>query len=234
MAFCTTCGTDNTDTSTFCGNCGAKMEAQSSKAMDTQPSKAMDTQPSKAMDTQPYQEEPPHHQEQPQYQQGQPQYQQGQPQYQQGQPQYQQGQPQYQPPQYGYQPGGMDIKPPRTGWLTYVLVVNWIGVGAAILFGILFLGLASEFESTFGAGGGILSAIAIIIILSGLLLASLTVHLNRYSNTARIISLILQVLAVLGALNGPNIFTLVISGLQIYALGFHKETVNLFKGVPQY
>ena len=130
---------------------------------------------------------------------------------------------------YGYQPGQPGFVYPRTGWLTFVLVINWITVGITILGGILFLGIAAEFEQELGLGGGILTSIALIVIIFGVLWAWLTVQLNRYNNTARIINLVLLVLGFIGALAGFDLFTMLIGGAQIYALGFHKETIALFK-----
>jgi hypothetical protein len=60
----------------------------------------------------------------------------------------------------------------------------------------------------------------------------MNIELNKYNNTARIINIILLVLGLLNALGDINPLTIVISGAGIYALGFHKETVALFKPYP--
>ncbi len=68
----------------------------------------------------------------------------------------------------------------------------------------------------------------LIIILFGVLCAWLTVNLNRYNNTTRIINLVLLVLGFIGNLANLDLFSIVISGAQIYALGFITETIALF------
>lgn len=184
MRFCTTCGTKNDDTATFCGGCGASLE-----------------QPAKQQPSQDYQPASSGYQPAPQ-------------EYQQGPPAYQQGPPAY---QQGYMP---DELPPRTGWLTFVIVMGWIGVILLGLGGLIFL--------------VIFPPIGLVILVIAGLFYWLVRELSKYNNTARIVNLVLSVLGVLGALAPFNLVSLIISGLTIYALGFHQETIALFKPENQF
>ncbi|OLS25226.1 MAG: hypothetical protein HeimC2_19020 [Candidatus Heimdallarchaeota archaeon LC_2] len=118
------------------------------------------------------------------------------------------------PPSYpqGYMENQL---PPRTGWLTFVLVIDWIGIILVGVIGLFFL--------IFIPPAGI-----IILIFVGLFYW-LVKELTRYNNTARIISLVLTGLGVLGDLLGGDFIGLIVGGLIIYALAFDKETVALFQ-----
>ncbi len=188
MAFCTTCGSENKGTPSFCGNCGASMEMKESQSDHMA-------------------QTPPPYQEQPQYQQTQ----------------------QYAPQTYGYDPNAMVGRPPRTGWLTFVIVVNWIGVGFILLVAILLRVLAEDFASELEVERSALSTISIIFFILGGLLAWLTLELNKYNNNARIFTIVLLGLGLLSALGTANPISIILNALQIYALGFNKETIDLFK-----
>jgi hypothetical protein len=95
MAYCTTCGTENSDTSSFCANCGSKIENTGGQPTN------------KAQDI-PVYPEPSQYEQSPPYQQS---------------PQYPPTQ-QYPPQGYGYQATAFGVRPPRTGWLTFVIVIN--------------------------------------------------------------------------------------------------------------
>jgi hypothetical protein len=149
------------------------------------------------------------------------------------QPTTQQGghyaQPQPQAPMYS---GGQVFKK-RTGWLTFVIVVNWISVGFIGLGIILFLFLYSEFEEEFAAEGMDISGalgitVFILLIVIGLIIW-LTIQLGKFSNTARIISIIFSVIGLISGLATFNLFSIALQGLRLYALAFDKKTVALFQ-----
>jgi len=183
---------------TFCNNCGTKNEAEASFCGKCGTKLEVET-PAK---------------EQPQYQSPEQPVQQNQA------PQgYQQPAQGYQQAPQGYQQGFLPGElPPRTSWLTYVIVMNWIViillglVGLFVVFifpplGLFFLGLAA-------------------------LVYWLVRELSLYNNTARMISIVLTGLGILGDLSSGNFVGLILGGLIIYALTIHKETVALF--APKY
>ncbi len=128
------------------------------------------------------------------------------------------------PPTTPYRAPGLPYKR-RTGWLTFVLAINWIVIVLMGLGGYLFYLIVDAFSPENGDVG--LSFLLIISVIVGLLIW-VTMSLSKYSNTARIVMLILAGIGFVGGLALLDPFTLVIAGLIIYALGFHKETVALF------
>ncbi|MHA2403003.1 MAG: zinc ribbon domain-containing protein, partial [Candidatus Kariarchaeaceae archaeon] len=164
---CTECGTKNEMNASFCGTCGSKF----SRTPQSQ-----------------HQESPPGYQQTPlSYQQAHPGYVQAPPAYQQPQRGYQQTPQGYQQVPLGYQHGYLPgQRPPRTGWLTYVIVLSWIGIGLGLLGGIFFL--------------FIWPPIGLVILAFAGLGIWLVRELAKYNNTARIIQLVLSGLSFLGSI----------------------------------
>jgi len=104
------------------------------------------------------------------------------------------------------------------------LVVNWITVGLIGLMTLYIMFFASVLEEIAGAGS-ILAPFIIGLLVVGGLYILMTVKLANFSNTARIINIILAVLGLLSM----EPFTIIINVLVIYALGFDKRTVELFQ-----
>ncbi|MFV2014487.1 MAG: zinc-ribbon domain-containing protein [Candidatus Heimdallarchaeota archaeon] len=202
MAFCTACGTQNQDNSSFCGNCGSNMKGpdQQSAEMASPTESYQNTHVDKSqiIQNQGYQDQ--HFPKQQAYN------------------------------QHGYQPGHPGILPPRTGWLTFVIVMYWISV-VLIIIGALFL---FAFSSEFGYEGFILQFFGIMLLGVAGLIVWLIKELNKYNNTARIIGIVLAVLGILGEINSLinqtfNPVNIVVSGLIFYTLAFEQETIALFK-----
>ncbi|MHA2090041.1 MAG: zinc ribbon domain-containing protein [Candidatus Kariarchaeaceae archaeon] len=227
MLHCVNCGTPNDDASKFCGSCGNDLKP----AKDQKPASQPEQQPPPGYQQQPppgYQQPPPGHQQPPPgYQQAPPGYQQQAP------PGFQQPPPGYQQPPPGFYPAG--YKPPRTGWLTYVIVMNWIGIGIGVLGALMIFAFAAAWEDEFDIGGSFFAAFGFIVLVFVGLFAWMTVSLNNYSNTARIINIVLIVLGLLSSLGdlANGFLGLILGGLALYALAFDKPTIALFKPYQQ-
>jgi hypothetical protein len=171
MTFCTTCGTKNKESDSFCGSCGASLGSDPPQQTSQE---IYQSQPTYQQPAQPYTESP-----------------------------------SYQP---SYLPGQL---PPRTGWLTFVIVLSWLGIIAGGIFGLLLLGAFPAFGF-------------VILLFVGLGIW-LVRELSNYNNTARIIQLVLTSLGLLSSLSTLDIIGLILGGMIVYALAFHKETVALFQ-----
>lgn len=203
MAFCNNCGSKNDDYADFCGSCGSKiqpiLQEKPAKGYD-QPTKGYD-QPAKSFD-----------QPAKGFQEAAQEYRPISPDYSQPSRGHKQVPQRYQQAPPGYHPG---LLTPRTGWLTFVIVLYWIGI---VLIGI---------------GGLVLLTIipplgVILFALAGLMIW-LVRELNKYNNTARIISLVLTILGALTDVSNGDVIGLIFAGLIIYALAFDKATVALFQ-----
>jgi len=136
----------------------------------------------------------------------------------------------YQQP-HGYQ-GEHGFKR-KTGWLTFVIVINWITVGFLGLGVLGLLAFSGEFSNEEGVGEIIGIVVVILLIIMGLY-AWMTAKLGKFSNGARIACIILSCLGLLSSLASLNIIGLAVQGLTIYALAFDKETVALFTNQVPY
>ena len=102
----------------------------------------------------------------------------------------------------------------RTGWLSFVIVMHYIGLILLIL-----LGVFTIFLSFF---------LGVLILLGAWFNYWLLQGLKNYDNTRRGIIVVLQVIGFIIILFSFDIFSLALGGLEIYALAFHAPTVRLF------
>lgn len=203
MAFCTTCGAQNEESSLFCANCGSKMKGSGQQSADKSPPPQSNensyVDKSQIVQSQGYFDQ-------------------------------QQG---YN--QHGYQPDQMGIRQPKTGWLTFVIAINWIIVVLFVLGGLLLFVIwvneptSTSFEEDQLIDRSVYLIFAIIFFTLAALILWLIKGLNKYNNTARIISIVFSAFGMLSGFTPFNPFSLAINGLILYALAFEQETIALFK-----
>jgi hypothetical protein len=199
--YCENCGTKMGDDVSFCPNCGANVDTGQGKEVANVPANIPAT--------------------------GTPA----------GQGYRQPTAPPGQPGGYYDQPGaqapsgGGYYKKPKTGWLIFVLIINWITVGFIGIIVLYLMFAASIIEELIGAGDVMAPFIIGFLVVGGLYIW-MTVKLANYSNGARIANIILAVLGLLNSLSPLSIFMIIIQGLVIYALAFDKRTVELFSNKP--
>ncbi len=137
--------------------------------------------------------------------------------------------PPYSPPAPAHQKGPEFPYKRKTGWLTFVIVVNCFLIGILSMGAFLYFFFMSDLEAEAGSEIENYVFLFFIIYLAIIgLLIWLTVALNNYNNVARVIMIILSGIVIIGSLFTVNVITLAVNGLIIYGLGFHKETVALF------
>ncbi|MHA1911306.1 MAG: zinc-ribbon domain-containing protein [Candidatus Kariarchaeaceae archaeon] len=131
--------------------------------------------------------------------------------------------------------GGSQFKI-KTGWLKYVLVMNWITVGIVGIAILLVMSTSSANLEELGGEGAseMRSGILIFLFIIIALIIWLNIKLANFSNGARIVFIVFAVLGLLGALSTFDIITMVFQGLTLYALAFHEQTVALFKNKQPY
>ena len=129
----------------------------------------------------------------------------------------------------------------QTFWLKFTIILDWIGAIIFFLGALVVIAMSGYMESMTSALGfpglGLSMGIMVgtIFVILGLILVWLAKALGNYSNTARIIQVILAVLSLLNnltamkmATTGPIIF-IIIDLMIIYGLLFDKATTALFK-----
>ena len=199
--YCENCGTKMGDDVSFCPNCGANVDSGQGKEVANVPANVPAT--------------------------GTPA----------GQGYRQPTAPPGQPGGYYDQPGaqapygGEYYKKPKTGWLIFVLIIDWIIVAIIGLYAFMFMFVASIFEEIAGAGSIVAPLIFMTLIIGGLYIW-MTVKLASYSNGARIANIVIIILLLLGSLSTFEPISLVVLGLMLYALAFDKKTVELFSNQP--
>lgn len=102
----------------------------------------------------------------------------------------------------------------RTGWLSFVIILNYIGLIIVIILGVLTI-----FLSFF---------LGVLIFLGAWFNYWLLQGLKNYDNNRRGIYVVLLIIGFIISLFSFDVFALVLGGLEIYALVFHAPTVRLF------
>lgn len=128
---------------------------------------------------------------------------------------YQPSPQEYQRKPRSYQQTHSQGQLPQTGWLTFVIVVNWIIIILGGIAGVIFFFLFPP------VGIFLLALVGLVY--------WLVKELTVYNNNARIIQIILIILGVLGDLSEGDVIGLIIGILIFYALVIDRATVALFQ-----
>ncbi|MCE7736156.1 MAG: hypothetical protein GPJ54_14840 [Candidatus Heimdallarchaeota archaeon] len=103
----------------------------------------------------------------------------------------------------------------RTGWLSFVIVMNYIGLVLLIILGIMSIFLSF--------------VLGVFLLLMAWFNYWLIQGLKIYDGTRRGIVVVLLIIGIITSLIDFDFFALIIGGLEIYALVFHAPTVRLFE-----